>query len=64
MGDWYRVEDKPQRELDSGKMSMYTGVRVSGSWLRLDNGMVELPRYCGEDIEEQVVQGEFSDLSG
>lgn len=63
MGDWYRVEDEPRRELDSGKMSMYTGVRASRSWLCLDTGMVELPRYCGEDIEEQVVLGEFSDLS-
>lgn len=57
-GDSYRPrecdEDELHRELDSGKMSMYTEVRVSGSWLCLDNGMVGPSRYCGEDIEEQV----------
>lgn len=33
-------EDELCRKVDSGKMSMYTEVRVSGSLSYLDNGMV------------------------
>lgn len=46
-----RDEDELKNELDSGKMSMYTGVRVSGRWFRLDDGML----WCRpEDVDEPV----------
>lgn len=47
-----REEDEFDHELDSGKMSMYTGVRESGSWLCLDDGIIGL--YCAEDVGESA----------
>jgi hypothetical protein len=49
-GSQGRDEDEFNHELDSGKMSMYTGVRESGSWLCLDDGMTGL--YCADDVGE------------
>jgi hypothetical protein len=46
-----REENELEYELDSGKMSMYTGVRVSGRRFRLDDGM---SRYWPEDMDEPV----------
>lgn len=51
-GEETRDEDECDHELDSGKMSMYTGVRESGSWLYLDGSMIGL--YCADDVGEPV----------
>jgi hypothetical protein len=54
-GGLYEAEngarERDEDELDSGKMSMYTGVRVSGRWFRLDEDM---SRYCPEDMDAPV----------
>ena len=39
---------------------MYTGLRVSGSWLCLDGGMIAL--YCAEDMGEPADE-EVDELS-
>lgn len=59
-GAFKEGELETENELDSGKMSIYTGVRVSGMWFRLDDDMAGL--YCVEGMDESADE-EVDELS-